>query len=204
MSSLSLSNLVEGRRVLHFAPEPMVSTFLAASAANYVTADFGRKDVDLQVDLGCMDRIADYSFDLVVACDVLEHVPDDAAALQEIRRVLSVGGWVILTVPQKDTLLTTYEDPSLTTPEERRQAFGQEDHVRMYGEDFGRILENQGFVVTIVDAASFTTEIVETNVLFPPVLSAHPLATNHRRVYFGQKLHTQPVELAGCYRFGAR
>src|SRR5438034_3703599 len=41
----------------------------------------------------------DASFDLVLACDVVEHVPDDAAALTELRRVVAPGGRLLLTVP---------------------------------------------------------------------------------------------------------
>ena len=41
----------------------------------------------------------DGSYDLVVACDVLEHIDDDVAALREWRRVLGDEGGVLLTVP---------------------------------------------------------------------------------------------------------
>ena len=39
------------------------------------------------------------AFDLVTAIDVLEHMPDDRAGLEEIHRVLRPGGVVVLTVP---------------------------------------------------------------------------------------------------------
>ncbi len=42
---------------------------------------------------------ADASFDLVVSCDVLEHLNDPVAALAEIIRVLRPGGRAILTFP---------------------------------------------------------------------------------------------------------
>ena len=42
---------------------------------------------------------ADASFDLVTHCDVLEHVPDDARALSELKRVLRPGGRMLFTVP---------------------------------------------------------------------------------------------------------
>ncbi len=41
----------------------------------------------------------DDTYDLVVACDVLEHIDDDLSALREWRRVLRAGGGVLLTVP---------------------------------------------------------------------------------------------------------
>ena len=42
---------------------------------------------------------ADESFDLVTHTEVLEHVPDDARAFAELRRVLRLGGWMLFTVP---------------------------------------------------------------------------------------------------------
>jgi SAM-dependent methyltransferase len=47
----------------------------------------------------CAMPFADGAFDLVFATDVIEHVQDDLAALQEIRRVLKPGGRALLTVP---------------------------------------------------------------------------------------------------------
>ena len=131
-----------------------------------------------------------FSCDSLIACDVLEHVPDDTQALQEIHRVLAEHGWVILTVPQKDGLETKYENPTITDPEERKRIFGQEDHLRIYGNDFNLFLEKHGFTVTVINEKSFDSEMVQKHVLFPPVLSKHPLATNYRSVYFGQKKGT--------------
>jgi SAM-dependent methyltransferase len=42
---------------------------------------------------------ADGSFDAVIAAEILEHIPDDAAAMAEIARVLRPGGTVAVTVP---------------------------------------------------------------------------------------------------------
>lgn len=42
---------------------------------------------------------ADASFDTVLLLDVLEHVPDDRAVLDEIARVLKPGGLLLLSVP---------------------------------------------------------------------------------------------------------
>jgi len=43
---------------------------------------------------------ADAEFDRVVAAEVLEHVPDDEAAISELARVLRPGGTMAVTVPR--------------------------------------------------------------------------------------------------------
>jgi SAM-dependent methyltransferase len=141
----------------------------------------------MRLDISNMKAVADKSFDLIIACDVLEHVPDDSAALREIHRVLTPNAWAILTVPQKDDLERTYEDPEIVTPIGRKEAFGQEDHLRIYGADFSDRIRLHGFLVTSVDERDFDAEVVKKHVLFPPVPSRHPLATNYRKVFFAQK-----------------
>jgi hypothetical protein len=41
----------------------------------------------------------------------------------------------------------TYEDPSITSPLDRMVAFGQQDHVRIYGNDLAERLRGAGFDV---------------------------------------------------------
>jgi SAM-dependent methyltransferase len=43
---------------------------------------------------------ADETFDVVIASEILEHVPDDDAAISELMRVLKVGGTLAVTVPR--------------------------------------------------------------------------------------------------------
>jgi SAM-dependent methyltransferase len=49
------------------------------------------------------------SFDTLVAMDMLEHLPDDAAALCEFHRVLKPGGRVIATIPANPALWSEHD-----------------------------------------------------------------------------------------------
>ena len=185
---LSVQRLIKGKRLLHFAPELAISLLLRDQAAQYVTADFLRNDCDFSLDLSDMPAIGDGSFDVVIAFDVLEHVPDYQKAIGEVHRVLSDGGWGIFTVPQKDNLKETFEDRTIVTGKDRKKYFGQWDHLRIFGDDFPKILERTGFNVQIVEGSLFPLQLSTKNVLFPSVLSTHPLATNYRKVFFAQKI----------------
>ena len=184
---ISIDSLVKDKKVLHFAPERQFTNSLMNNSSEYLTADFIRDDVDLRLDMCDMRVIEDNSLDLIIACDVLEHVSNDSTAMKEIFRALRPEGWAILTVPQKDGLKETFEDKSIITEAGRLEAFGQEDHLRIYGDNFPDILELHNFKVTAIDEHNFIDEVVRKNVLFPPVLSSHPLATNYRKVFFAQK-----------------
>jgi len=48
------------------------------------------------------------SVDVVISCEVLEHVADEAAALREIHRVLRPGGWLAVTVPNRWWVFETH------------------------------------------------------------------------------------------------
>jgi SAM-dependent methyltransferase len=52
---------------------------------------------------------ADDSFDLVTCLDVIEHTPDDARSLRELRRVTRPGGWLVITVPAYQLLWSSHD-----------------------------------------------------------------------------------------------
>jgi SAM-dependent methyltransferase len=91
------------------------------------------------------------SFDVILCSHVLEHVPDDKKAMQELYRVLKPSGYALLEVPYRmengEYVFETYEDPSIVTEEDRLREYESPDHVRFYGKDFLVKLENVGFNV---------------------------------------------------------
>ena len=141
----------QARSVLHVAPETCLEPrFRRRLGNNYLTADLFNPCVDVAMDITDI-QYPDESFDVIYCSHVLEHVPDDRAAMKEFYRVLDSDGWAILLVPI--IAEKTFEDPFVTDPQERRKLFGQEDHVRSYGPDYVDRLRDAGFDVTTVQVA---------------------------------------------------
>jgi SAM-dependent methyltransferase len=138
-------------RMLHFAPEQcLYDRFRATETLEYVTADLEQLPmVDVQADITEMP-FDDGSFEVVIVSHVLEHVPDDLQAMREIGRVLTPDGRAFLQHPIDHARAATYEDSSITDPEGRSRAFGQWDHVRVYGPDFTARLQDAGLSVECV------------------------------------------------------
>lgn len=141
------SNFFEASlKVLHFAPEqPFLKRFKALKNLDYTTADLDSPIADLHLDVTNID-LPDDQYDVVICNHVLEHVNDVNKAFSEIKRILKPGGWAILMVPINPNV-DTWEDPSITDPEERKRCFGQYDHVRQFGRDYAQVLEKAGFTV---------------------------------------------------------
>lgn len=137
---------MRGKRVLHFAPERRLWPRIAAAApAEYVRCDLFPATPDVaKVDIESMP-FPDANFDLVIANHVLEHVGDEREALREVARVLAPGGLAILQTPYSAMLHATWEDPGIDTAAARLQAYGQEDHVRLFGRDIFDRIASAGF-----------------------------------------------------------
>ena len=138
--------LGDARSLLHFAPEPGLEEHLRRRVTGYASADVAPGVADLTLDITAID-LPDGSFDGIICSHVLEHVPDDAQAMRELRRVLVAGGWAIVMVPIDHGREATLEDPSITDPDVRREMFWQEDHVRLYACDIVDRLTQAGFRV---------------------------------------------------------
>lgn len=138
-------------KVLHFAPEQaFYKRFRKLANLTYTTTDLNSPLADVKADI-CELPFQDESFDFILCNHVLEHIPDDTKAMQEIFRILKKGGTAILQIPQDLSRETTFEDNSITDPKERAEIFGQYDHVRVYGRDYFNKLRGIGFTVKEVD-----------------------------------------------------
>ena len=141
-------------KVLHFSPEPWFRALRSLPNLDYLSADLmpGRAMVALDIRSMSFDSNV---FDVMICSHVLEHVDDDRAAMREMHRVLRPGGWAAILVPMANQK-STIEDPSVVSPLERTQRFGQADHVRLYGRDIRNRLEFAGFAVRL---ENYTSEL---------------------------------------------
>lgn len=133
--------------VLHFAPEQaFYKRFRKLKNLKYTTTDLNSPLADVKADI-CNLPFKENSFDFILCNHVLEHIPDDTKAMQELYRILRPGGTAILQIPQELDREQTFQDDSITNPSERARIFGQYDHVRVYGRDYFDKLRSIGFQV---------------------------------------------------------
>ena len=143
--------LSRSTKLLHVAPEPNLSSWLRSKAElDYVSADLSMNNVDLNIDLTKIP-FPNSTFNAIICNHVLEHIPNDRAAMAEFFRVLKPDGWAMLQVPISFHLAATYEDFSIIDPVDRERAFGQNDHVRIYAMDYVDRLKQAGFAVDLFD-----------------------------------------------------
>lgn len=135
------------KKVLHFAPEQaFYKRFKNQKNLDYTTTDLLSPLADVKADI-CNLPFEDNSYDIILCNHVLEHIPDDTKAMQELYRVLKPGGMGIFQIPQDLNRDKTFEDDSITDRDERAKIFGQYDHVRIYGRDYFDKLRSIGFTV---------------------------------------------------------
>jgi SAM-dependent methyltransferase len=123
----------------------LVPCRLAATDFDAERLRTARREVAADVSIAASDILRlpypDGLFDKVVLSEVLEHVPDDSAALREVCRVVKPGGTIAITVPNHDYPFLW--DPINWTRERlglqpiRQGFFGGlwTNHVRLYRRD---------------------------------------------------------------------
>ena len=149
-------------KVLHFAPEQaFYKLFRNQKNLDYTTTDLFSPLADVKADI-CNLPFEDNQYDVILCNHVLEHIPDDTKAMQELYRVLKPGGMAILQIPQDLSRATTFADDTITDQKERAKIFGQYDHVRIYGRDYFDKLRSIGFKVIEEDYTNkIAPELVE-------------------------------------------
>lgn len=139
--------LVPNSTILDFSPSRCLYRKLKKiKDINYQSTDLsGDFIADYQYDITNL-KIEDNKFDLVICYHILEHIKDDSKAMNELYRVLKLGGKALIQTPFKEGAI--YENDAITAEKERLEHFGQEDHVRIYSvSGLQERLENAGFLV---------------------------------------------------------
>ena len=163
----SIYPFLEGKKILHFAPEKIYKQIFSKSGADYYDADITMSTATYKIDMTDI-KFTDDTFDYIIANHVLEHIPDDLKAMSELHRVLKKGGVAFLSVPLRHEFS---EDLTITDPEQRIRLFGQEDHVRYYNlETLCKRLSKAGFNTDMVSGPKslpFTLEDAKLITEFP-------------------------------------
>ena len=154
-SALTLCYFYEGKtnffrdklRFLILPPEYcFIKIFKGMKNLDYTTGDLISPWADIKFDVHDIP-FDENSFDVVICNHVLEHVKDSHKVMTEFYRVMKPGGWGIFQVPIDTNNPKTEEDPNVTDPKERERLYCQDDHVRLFGLDYGKRLEKAGFKV---------------------------------------------------------
>lgn len=154
----TLTELPIKGKVLHFSPPKSLATRLKVlESINYYTSDFeGEFESEYKFDITSIAQ-ADHNFDFIICYHILEHIENDILAMKELYRILKPDGCIFIQTPFKNGEI--YEDDSITSKEQRKLAFGQEDHVRIYSLDgLYKRLKAVGFVTEIFKTSENTSE----------------------------------------------
>lgn len=130
--AVSEKNLLSSKaRLLHFAPETSVTSFVRPRVELYSTADINGIGVDHTLNIEAIDQ-PDKSWDVIICSHVLEHV-DHKKALPELYRILAPGGRLLVLIPIVEAWDGNYENPAVVTGPARALHFGKDNHVRRFG-----------------------------------------------------------------------
>jgi SAM-dependent methyltransferase len=146
LKTIGITASLRGARVLHLAPElALERKLMACDLGEYVRGDLHPSRAGLRrIDAENLP-FGDGHFDLIVCNHVLEHVASPERALAEFRRCLKPRGVLIAQTPYAPLLKKTFEMKTAPTAEFARLFYGQDDHVRLFGDDIVDYFHASGF-----------------------------------------------------------
>ena len=136
-------------KILHTAPERCIYYLIKKNSnIDYTPIDLypeGYKFCNCIKEDVTNLSFSDNTFDFVLSNQVMEHILDEKRFLRELLRVIKPDGYLLLNFPVFIDLEKTFQDDSITSPEDREKYYGQYDHVRKYGRDiFLRLQKDYG------------------------------------------------------------
>ncbi len=154
-------------RILHIAPEPGLFRYLRSTTDKYTAADLDPKQYEKWspsvefIDLCNLDLDSSDMYDLIIHNHVLEHISCNVSlVLANLQSMLRTGGTMLFSVPIRQNAVTTEDMSDQLSVDERKQLFGQADHVRIFGtRDVMSVLNKQKDVdVVRLDTKNYLTD----------------------------------------------
>lgn len=135
------------KKVLHIAPNISEYKFMKG---NYTMRQYDTLNINPDKHINIIQDITQTSlqsnkYDIIIAWHVLEHIPNDVAAIKELYRILKPNGNLIVSVPIYPVFNTvTKEYPDLSS-DKYEEVHGHYDHCRSCGLDYYQRFEKENF-----------------------------------------------------------
>lgn len=141
-----------------FAVDPLPPVDLGPSGTNPLRDLIHQRRASIHYAVGCGEQIPvrSESMELVICCNVLDHVSDPTAILHEIQRVLKPKGLFYFDV-HTFSLLGLLKWHSHTKRVHRDEVLVKAHPYRMYEADVGRKLRSSGFSVQKLHGQTFSS-----------------------------------------------
>lgn len=139
----------ETQAILHVAPERSIFNRLK-KWPRYEDVDLNPANARQVMDITAIAK-PDATYDLILCSHVLGHIPDEAAALRELKRVLKPMGMIIFMSLLDLQASQTKEELNIQKPEERKQFYGEPDLCRLHGLDLEKRISAIGLSVEMLD-----------------------------------------------------
>jgi SAM-dependent methyltransferase len=160
MMATGIAEKLKGSTLLHIAPEVQLERMLTAlGPAHYIRGDlYPTRPDHIKLDIEELPLKND-TLDVILCNHVLEHVNEPIKALSEMHRCLKDGGLLIAQTPYAPSIKKTFELYDQPDAPTAKLLFGQEDHVRLFGNDITDYFHAAGFKGELLSHASLLPDI---------------------------------------------
>ncbi len=158
--SINYFNLLDSKsKILHIAPNVNEYQYLkryVIDASHYDRLNIRKvPHINIVQDLRKTNLPIEH-YNLAIAWHVLEHIPEDILAIEEVYRLLKPGGHFLVSVPvYPKHNPKTYEDTSIAY-KDFENSHGHYDHCRSCGLDYYERFETIGFKTQTLEVSSLS------------------------------------------------